>query len=63
VPSGFLRWLQAESSRRLDQRGASTVEYAILIGVIVAMIFAAVGILGGSLGEVFSGITDLLPDM
>jgi Flp pilus assembly pilin Flp len=63
VLSELLHSLQAEFSRCLDQRGASTVEYAILIGVIAAVIFAAVGLLGGSLGDVFSGITDLLPDM
>jgi Flp pilus assembly pilin Flp len=58
----FIQTLPLKSGR-LGERGASSVEYAILIGVIAAVIFAAVGLLGGSVGDVFSGITDLLPDM
>ncbi|MCW4385433.1 Flp family type IVb pilin [Salinibacterium sp. SYSU T00001] len=42
-----------------DERGASAVEYAILVGVIAVVVIAAVWIFGDELAAFFS---NLLPD-
>jgi pilus assembly protein Flp/PilA len=39
-----------------DEKGASAVEYAVLVGVLVAAIAVAVGLFGKRIGEVFSGL-------
>ena len=40
---------------RLDERGASAVEYGLLIAGIAALIVAVVFLFGGVLSNVFSG--------
>jgi pilus assembly protein Flp/PilA len=58
----LLRKLDVEMARRLDEQGASSIEYAFLISLIATIIFVAVGALGGNLQSIFSQITELLPD-
>jgi Flp pilus assembly pilin Flp len=41
----------------LDERGASLVEYALLVGLIAMVCFAAVVYFGGSLSGRYSNIT------
>lgn len=56
----FLITLQSFVNDRLgrDERGASAVEYAILIGVIVVVVVAAVWIFGEDLKTFFGGMLD-----
>jgi pilus assembly protein Flp/PilA len=39
-----------------DQRGASAVEYALLVGLIAVAVYGAVTLFGGKLSTLFSGI-------
>lgn len=57
----FLVALQQFATERLgrDERGASAVEYAILVAVIAVVVIAAVWIFGDELADFFGG---LLPD-
>ena len=41
--------------------GATAVEYGLIVGLIAAVIVAAVTVLGGSVAGSFSQISDLLP--
>ncbi|WP_403022562.1 Flp family type IVb pilin [Salinibacterium sp. GXW1014] len=54
----FLLTLQSFVDDRLgrDERGASAVEYAILIGVIVVVVAAALWAFGDQLSTFFTGI-------
>lgn len=56
----FLVTLQTFVADRLgrEERGASAVEYAILVGVIVVVVVAALWIFGDQLSEFFGGIFD-----
>ena len=40
-----------------EEKGASAVEYALLIAVIAAVVVAGVGLLGTEIKELFSGIS------
>lgn len=46
-----------QSTNRTDERGAGLVEYAMLIGLIVLVCVAAVGLLGGATETPYSEIT------
>jgi pilus assembly protein Flp/PilA len=39
-----------------DERGASAVEYALLVGLIAIAVVAAVTVFGGKLKELFDGV-------
>jgi pilus assembly protein Flp/PilA len=39
-----------------DERGASAVEYALLVGLIAIAVVAAVGVFGKKLKELFDGV-------
>lgn len=41
-----------------DERGASLVEYALLVALIAVVCIAAIGFLGGSAKEQFSSVAD-----
>jgi Flp pilus assembly pilin Flp len=45
-----------------DQRGASLVEYALLISLIALVAAAAVVLLGGATGDQISSAANLFPD-
>ena len=44
----------------LGERGASAVEYGLLIAGIAALVVVAVTMLGGNLGDLFEGTADSL---
>ena len=44
-----------------EEKGASAVEYGLLIGLIAVAIIAALIILGPKLGSLFSGVSNKLP--
>ncbi|WP_427129812.1 Flp family type IVb pilin [Pseudarthrobacter sp. S9] len=44
------------ASLRRDQRGATAVEYGIMVSLIGVVIIVAVGLLGGTLKETFSSV-------
>jgi Flp pilus assembly pilin Flp len=43
------------------ERGASLVEYALLLSLIVLVAIAAVGLLGGAANNQFSSVVELFP--
>jgi pilus assembly protein Flp/PilA len=47
-------WLEARIPGRDDDRGASLVEYALLVAFIAVVCAVAIGILGGELNESYS---------
>ena len=44
----------SRASRRMDGRGATAAEYALLITLIAGVIFGAVGLFGGSVLGLFN---------
>jgi pilus assembly protein Flp/PilA len=42
------------------EKGATMVEYAILVALIAVVVIALVGLLGGQINNVFQAITDSL---
>lgn len=54
----FKTWLQAHTK---DERGASLVEYALLVALIAVVCIAAVSALGSSASDTFDSVTDSLP--
>jgi pilus assembly protein Flp/PilA len=45
-----------------NERGASAVEYGLLVGLIAVAIIVTVGLLGGSLNDLFNIVEDSLTD-
>lgn len=45
---------------RRDEKGATAVEYGIMVGLIAVVIIVAVGLLGGSLNDFFTYINEQL---
>ena len=49
-------------ARSNSERGASAVEYGLLVALIAAMIVVAVGVLGGYVNDAFEAVnTELAP--
>ena len=44
-----------------DDRGATMVEYAFMIGFVAAVAFLAVGVFGGSVRALFEAAANLMP--
>ena len=54
----FLKtWLQALTK---NERGASLVEYALLVALIAVVVIGAVTLLGSTAEDTFSGVSDSL---
>jgi len=49
----MITYLHALLSKRLDERGASAVEYGLLVAGIAVVIIAAVFLLGGTVSSLF----------
>jgi pilus assembly protein Flp/PilA len=47
---------------RREEKGATAVEYGIMVGLIAVVIIAVVVILGPQLAAMFQGVSDSLPD-
>jgi pilus assembly protein Flp/PilA len=63
--AAFLTTLLLIGSERLSaarkDRGATAVEYGLLVGLIAVVIIIAVGLLGGKLNSLFKAVTSALP--
>ena len=49
------------SHRAREEKGATAVEYGLLVGLIAVAIIVTVGLLGDQLNALFTQITDALP--
>jgi pilus assembly protein Flp/PilA len=47
--------------RSRDERGATAVEYGMLVGLIAAVIVGVVATLGGQVQDAFQTVSDALP--
>ncbi len=55
----FLKaWMLAQAK---SERGASLVEYALLVALIAVVVIGAITLLGRSASETFSGVASNLP--
>jgi pilus assembly protein Flp/PilA len=57
----YLSILLAGHKAKMDERGASAVEYGLLVAGIAAVIVAVVITLGGQIQAAFQGTSDKLP--
>jgi pilus assembly protein Flp/PilA len=48
-------------TRMEEEKGATAVEYGLLVGLIAVAIIVTVGLLGGKLNDLFTNIKDSLP--
>ena len=48
----------AQERLRRDEKGATAVEYGLMVGLIAVVIIGAVTLLGGQLSDLFTSITD-----
>lgn len=48
------------TTRKEEERGATAVEYGLLVSLIAVAIIIAVTALGGKLGLIFQGVSDKL---
>ena len=51
----------AQDRLRRDEKGATAVEYGLMVGLIAVVIIAAVVLLGEQLRDLFTAISDELP--
>lgn len=51
------RYVQVRNS----ERGATAVEYGLIVALIAAVIVVAVGLLGGQINNAFQDVVDRLP--
>ena len=59
----FMNWLRARVVRfRDDIRGVSTVEYALIVVAIIAVVAVAAGLLGDAFTTTFQDLSDRMTD-
>ncbi|WZH52841.1 MAG: Flp family type IVb pilin [Nocardioides alkalitolerans] len=58
----FLAILLGAQKAKADQRGASAVEYGLLVAALAAIIIVAVWAFYGQLSEIFGGASEDLQD-
>lgn len=56
----YLQILLNARLAKMDERGATAVEYGLLVALIAAVIIGAVVILGGKLNNAFTGVNNSL---
>ena len=54
-------YLQARLATQDPERGATAVEYGLLVALIAAVIVAIVGTLGGQVDDAFTTVSDAMP--
>ena len=50
----------AQDRLERDEKGATAVEYGLMVGLIAVVIIGAVTALGGQLGDLFTSVSDSL---
>jgi pilus assembly protein Flp/PilA len=53
---GLYRWMLARTSELSNERGATAVEYGLMVALIAAVIVAVVGFLGQEIDEAFNEV-------
>jgi pilus assembly protein Flp/PilA len=53
----------AQDRLKKDEKGATAVEYGLMVGLIAVAIIAAVTLLGGRLTGLFNAIANALPNI
>ncbi len=51
----------AQDRLRREEKGATAVEYGLMVGLIAVAIIVTVGLLGDQLDALFTTVTDALP--
>ncbi|NYJ07473.1 Flp family type IVb pilin [Petropleomorpha daqingensis] len=51
----------AKDRLQREEKGATAVEYGLMVGLIAAVIVGTVLLLGGQLNDLFTMVTDALP--
>lgn len=60
----FYTFLQSYiATLRDEERGATAVEYGLLVALIAAVIIAVVSLLGLEVREAFQDVVDVMPDV
>lgn len=57
---GLYGTLRSRLSQLRNEKGASAVEYGLLVALIAVVIIAAVTLLGGNLNEIFNDIAEAI---
>ncbi|QCQ90656.1 Flp family type IVb pilin [Rhodococcus sp. SGAir0479] len=57
----YLMGLDAKDRLTREDRGATAVEYGLMVGLIAVVIIGTVLALGGTLNDMFGGVEDALP--
>ena len=59
----FMGWLREQAVRfRDDIRGVSTVEYALIVVAVIAIVGVAAGLLGDAFSTTFEDLSDRMTD-
>ena len=57
----IVSFVAVAKTRAEEEKGATAVEYGLLVGLIAVAIIVTVGLLGGKLNTLFSSVKDALP--
>ncbi|MGH2729915.1 MAG: Flp family type IVb pilin [Actinomycetota bacterium] len=58
---GIYRWVQTRYNELQNERGATAVEYGLMVALIAAVIIAVVTLLGGDVSGAFQKVVDAIP--
>lgn len=61
VLNAYVRMTTAAAALREEERGATAVEYGLIVALIAAIIIGIVGTLGGQVSENFQKVSNNLP--
>jgi pilus assembly protein Flp/PilA len=59
--AALISLVAASQARLREEKGATAVEYGLMVGLIAAVIIATVVLLGNKLNTLFASITTALP--
>ena len=58
---GLYRWMLARTSELHNERGATAVEYGLMVALIAAVIVAVVAFLGQDIQQAFQAVVTAIP--
>ena len=58
---GLYRWVASQMSELRNERGATAVEYGLMVALIAAIIVGVVALLGEQIQAAFQTVVDALP--